>query len=325
MSTRLMNRTERLAAIEQMLFRSAMGLRAVEIAESCGVDRRTIYRDLTLLSDVGIPIHQKDGRFFLDRENYMATVRLNFDETLALFLAARTAAHQDHVFNPHIPTALNKLAQALPTSIAGHVELIADGIRKAGVEPRLQTVLDALAHGWAERRKVKLWYSGGEDDRTQPREFSVYFIEPAANGNVRIIGFDGLTQRVRVFSLARILRARVLPTLYQIPPQFDARRYFDSSLVDNGAEMEERQTVVLIFTSEARARLRDYRWHGAYRVEVLEDKRARVTMQVADWRELLPWLRSWGSTVEVLEPEGLREECALDAARVIDLYRATAS
>src|SRR4051794_32401731 len=126
MSTRLMNRTERLAAIEQQLFRSSIGLRAVEIAEDCGVDRRTIYRDLTLLSDIGVPIHQREGRFYLDRENYSATIRLNFDETMALFLAARVAAHQDQPFNPHMPTAMDKLAQALPTPIATHVEMIAE-------------------------------------------------------------------------------------------------------------------------------------------------------------------------------------------------------
>ncbi len=300
-----------------------MGLRAVEIAESCGVDRRTIYRDLTLLSDIGVPIHQKEGRFYLDRENYSATIRLNFDETMALFLAARVAAYQEQPFNPHMPTAMDKLAQALPTPIAAHVKMIADGVRKAAPDPRAQSVLETLAHGWAERRKVKLWYSSGDDSRPQAREFSVYFIEPLPNGSVRIVGFDSLVQRVRVFNLARILRARLMPTTYQMP-QYDARRFLEGNFVDTGIDPDENESVVLIFASDARQALRDHRWQGAQRVEVLDDKRAKVTLQVSDWREVLPWLRSWGSSVEVLEPQGLREECALDAARVIDLYNAAA-
>ena len=56
MSARLINRGERLTAIERLLFRSGKGLRAVEIAESCGVDRRTIYRDLETLQKLGIPV-----------------------------------------------------------------------------------------------------------------------------------------------------------------------------------------------------------------------------------------------------------------------------
>jgi predicted DNA-binding transcriptional regulator YafY len=301
-----------------------MGLRVVEIAEKCEVDRRTIYRDLTLLVDIGIPIHQREGRFFLDRENYSATIRLNFDETMALFLAARVAAFQEQPFNPHMPTAMDKLAQALPTPIAAHVKLIADTARKNAHDPRAQSVLETLALGWAERRKVKIWYSSNDDARPQPREFSVYFIEPQPSGAVRIVGFDSLAQRVRAISLARILRARLLPATYQMPTQYDARRYLEGSFAEVGGDPDERDTVILIFTSEARPRLHDRRWHGAQRVEILDDKRAKVTLQVGNWRDVLPWLRSWGSSVEVLEPAGLREECARDAARVMDMYNAAA-
>ena len=74
--TRPVNRTERLAEIEQMLFRSVDGLRAVEIAEACGVDRRTIYRDLSLLTDIGVPIAQTNGRFFIKYEHYLAKCNL---------------------------------------------------------------------------------------------------------------------------------------------------------------------------------------------------------------------------------------------------------
>ncbi len=324
MSTRLTNRTDRLAVIERMLFDSTMGLRAVEIAEECGVDRRTIYRDLTLLADIGIPIHQREGRFYLDRENYSANIRLNFDETMALFLAARVAAFQEQPFNPHMSTAMDKLAQALPLPVAAHVKLIADSVRKNAPDSRGQAALETLTLGWAERRKVKLWYSSGDDSRPQAREFSVYFIEPLPSGAVRIVGFDSLVQRVRAISLARVLRARLLPTSYQMPNQYDARRYLEGSFAEVGGDPDERDTVVLIFASDARLRLHDRRWQGAQRVEILDDKRAKVTLQVSNWREVLPWLRSWGSSVEVLEPQGLREECARDAARVIDLYKAAA-
>ena len=92
------------------MFRSAAGLRAVELAEACGVDRRTVYRDLSLLNEVGVPIFQKDGRFCLEREQYLATIRLSFDETVALLLAAAMSRQE----NPHLTSAMAKLSQALP-------------------------------------------------------------------------------------------------------------------------------------------------------------------------------------------------------------------
>ena len=79
MSARLINRGERLTAIERVLFRSGKGLRAVEIAESCGVDRRTIYRDLETLQKLGIPVTQEEGRFFLNRDYYRGRTGKVFD------------------------------------------------------------------------------------------------------------------------------------------------------------------------------------------------------------------------------------------------------
>src|SRR5215471_5518533 len=73
MNNRLTSRTERLAEIERMLFRSAHGMRVMEIAEACGVDRRTVYRDMDTLSAIGVPIWQDDGRFGIDRDQYLAT------------------------------------------------------------------------------------------------------------------------------------------------------------------------------------------------------------------------------------------------------------
>ena len=87
MAARVTNRTERLIKMEQLLFRAAAGLRAVELAEACDIDRRTVYRDLSLLSEIGVPVYQREA-LLLDREAYLATIRLSFEETVALLAAS---------------------------------------------------------------------------------------------------------------------------------------------------------------------------------------------------------------------------------------------
>ena len=37
-------------------------------------------------------------------------------------------------------------------------------------------------------------------------------------------------------------------------------------------------------------------------------------------REMTPWIRSWGASVEVLEPADLREELAAEARALANLY-----
>lgn len=316
MATRLVNRTERLAVVERMLFRSSLGMRAVEIAEACGVDRRTIYRDLTLLTDVGVPIQQKDGRFFIDREHYTANVRLNLDEAIALYLAARPALR----YNRHILSALDKLSGALPEALARHVHLIH---KNAPCGENLSTeVLEVLVRAWGEGRKVRLWTLSSSERRLHPRAFHVYFLEPAPDGMVGVIGFDELIGRIRVLSLETIRRARLLTESYRIPSHFDPTRYLLCNLgaADAG---DEADWVILDFVGDAALVVQEWHWHSPRsRLEVIEERHCNLSLQVADWRTLMPWVRSWGADVEVIKPPVMRDACAQEALQIMALYAA---
>ena len=43
--------------------------------------------------------------------------------------------------------------------------------------------------------------------------------------------------------------------------------------------------------------------------------------QVAEWREMLPWIRGWGADVEVLEPKALRREIEREVLRLAKVYQ----
>lgn len=118
---RTMTRAERLNAIETYLYHSSGGRKATDIASRFGVHRSTVYRDIQSLGESGSPIWEDDGRFGVLKERYLTTVRVNLHEALALYLAARLlSAHSDE-HNPHVVSALEKLASAMPESIGGHI------------------------------------------------------------------------------------------------------------------------------------------------------------------------------------------------------------
>ena len=322
--TRLVSRTERLTAIEQLLFHSSIGLRVVDIAEACGVDRRTIYRDLTMLADVGIPIEQKDGRFYINRDHYTATTRLTFDEAMALFMAARIAARFQEQHNPHTLSALQKIGSAFPRSIEAHVGKIVENQSEMTVDLRYLSVLETLSRAWSERRKVRLWCGGGHDPKPKARDFAPYFIEPNEAGVLCAVGFDSLMQRVRVFTLNRVLRARLTTVPYKIPDQFDVGRYLLGGWNNLTQESDAQVEVILLFTPDAAELLREGQGPPYHRLDRLDDDSLKLTLYVNDWQELLPWIRSWGAQVEVLEPAVLRQQCAQEAARLEARYRPVA-
>lgn len=318
-----MNRAERLALIERMLLRNSAGLRAVEIAKACGVDRRTIYRDLSMLDKIGVPISQQDGKFYINREYYSANIRLNLNEAVALFISARMLSRHAEQQNPHVISALAKLASSLPEPLASHVNYIADSVRAHPVDRNFVLVLETLTHAWLERRRVRLWGSLVKPGEISVHEFSPYFVEPTANGGLYAVGFDDVSQNVRAFKVASVRRAKLLDMRYEIPRHFDRRHYLANMWGITG-DSDAKTSVVLAFSPDVTSLIKERVWHSSQQIETLEDKRCTLSVQVSDWREMLPWIRSWGSQVEVLEPQALRWELVADAARINEIYTSAA-
>ena len=317
--SRLSNRTERLAEIERMLFRSQHGMTAIDIADAVEVDRRTIYRDLDMLSTIGVPLWQEDGKFGIVRDQYLATVRLNFNEAISLFIAARLLSrHADHQ-NPHIVSALTKLSMAFPAPLASHIALTAQSVSHYPVDSNFVAVLETVTTAWAEGRKVQIWYSSrGSAGEAKPREFSPYFVEPTPQGGLYAIGYDGQSKQIRTFKFQRISRTQLLDERYSIPEDFNANEYFSTAWGIMGGRGKVR--VTMHFRGEATSLIKEHNWHLSQQVVDLSDGGCQLSVWVKDWREMQPWIQSWGSLVTVLEPVELRQALVAEAHRIADTY-----
>ena len=317
---RFKSKAARLRRIEQRLYNHPQGLRAIDLAEQCGVDRRTIYRDLGALEEMGIPVWEHQGRFGIDRSSYLSTVRLNRNEAVALFFAARLLAHHSDEHNPHIVSALDKLAAGLPDeTIADHITRLAEMVRQRPLRESYVQLFETLTFAWAERRLVRLHYRALNRELTE-RVIAPYLIEvsrsmPAAY----VIGFDQLRNDLRTFKLERIEAAELLSETYHIPSDFDPYDYLASAWgVMNEAEVE----VHLRFSPTIAPQIRESRWHPNQRLEECADGGCELFMTINGAREIRPWVLSWGAEVTVLAPESLRSEVAEHAERMLTQYRA---
>jgi predicted DNA-binding transcriptional regulator YafY len=318
--SRIFNRAERLRAIERLLYRTPTGMRAVEIAEACEVDRRTIYRDLDLLSVGGVPIWQDQGRFGIERDRYLTTVRLNFNEAFAFYMAARLLARHTDEHNPHVVTALDKLATALPEPISGYVARTAAHVRARALNDRYIQVLEAVALAWSLQRKVRLWYRSPRSGQVRQRDFAPYAVEPSGTGYAcYVIGFDDWSGEMRTFKLERLERAQMLDATYKIPDGFDPDQYLATSwgIMHGEGEVE----VVLQFSPAVASRVKESVWHPSQEIGDLEDGGCVFAVRVSEPKEMQPWVRSWGAEVEVLSPPSLRQAIAEEAQRMAAVYR----
>ncbi len=317
---RIRSKAARLRRIEQRLYNSPQGLRVTDIARDCGVDRRTIYRDLMALEEMGVPVWEQRSRFGIDRAAYLSTVRLNLHEAVSIFFAARLLAHHSDEHNPHIVAALDKLAASLPEgTISAHMARLAELVRSRPVRVGYIRALEELTRAWADRKLVKIRYRAPNREAGE-RVIAPYFIEvsrstPAAY----VIAYDQLRQGLRTFKIERIERAELLDESYIIPASFDPYDYLSRSWgVMDEAEVEVR----LRFSLQAANRVRESLWHHTQQLIEREDGGCDMLITVGGTREICPWVLGWGAEVEVLAPSELREEVAGHGARMRELYQA---
>lgn len=317
--TRTQSKAARLQQIEHKLYNMPNGLSAVELAEFCGVDRRTIYRDIETMDAVGVPVWQLDGKFGIDREIYQSTVRLNLNETVAIYFAARLLAHHSDENNPHVVGALRKIASSLPdATLSEHMSRAADVIRNKPTRLDYVQTLETLTRAWADRQLVRISYWASDRPTAQERIIAPYFLEvsrsePAAY----VVAHDRLRDAIRTFKVERIQSAELLPERYEIPEDFDVYKWLESSW---GIINEDEVEIRLRFTPAISRRVSESVWHHSQILEELPDGGVLLKMRVGGIREIKSWIMSWGAEVEVLAPDELRANVAEDSRRMSTQY-----
>ncbi|HNT77103.1 MAG TPA: CRISPR-associated helicase Cas3' [Anaerolineae bacterium] len=320
---RASNKSERLLQIEALLLAHPEGLSQAELARRVGVNRSQIHRDLPDLKRFSV-YEMDDGRLAIDRDHYLTNVHFTLHEALAMHLAARLMATSTDKQNPHAAAALRKLGLALEKLaplIATHLKDSADVMEDAARyhDPVYLDVLETLTRAWSLGRKVSLKHQLPDQSIT-PYTFAPYFVEPYAVGqSTHAIGWREPPGALRTFKVERIRAIKLLDEPYTIPAEFDAR----ALLADAWGIWYTEQTPVTVrlrFHPHVAARVQETHWHRSAVTNLQPDGYLLWEAQIAEPREMLPWIRGWGASCLVLEPASLREALMQEAAQMGKIY-----
>lgn len=120
-----MDRPDRLRQI-MLALQSNAWQRALDLAETVGVSTRTIYRDMQVLDDAGIPVVAVPGKGYSLFEGYVLDpVALTADEAAVLALASEAAPDELRQLHPTaLQTAQQKLTASLPASAQASLDAL---------------------------------------------------------------------------------------------------------------------------------------------------------------------------------------------------------
>jgi predicted DNA-binding transcriptional regulator YafY len=156
------------------------------------------------------------------------------------------------------------------------------------------------------------------------RVVSPRYLEPNPWGRgCYLIADDELTEQKRTFKLERITEAELTNERFEPSTDTDAPSQLTRAWT---VSSEEPTRVRLRFHDAAAARRAlENRWHPSQQEHINRDGTVELCFEVAGVLEITPWILTWGDTVEVIEPTGLRDRLATIALGMARRYTGSAN
>ncbi|MBB4910881.1 helix-turn-helix transcriptional regulator [Actinophytocola algeriensis] len=229
------------------------------LAGRLGVDERTLRRYAQHLTDLGIPIESRRGRYggYRLMPGYkLPPLMLTDDEAVAvvLGLVAGRRAGLVTAAGAAVDSASAKVRRVLPEALGRRLDALLSSA--AFTAPAWQTsppgtaVLLVLADAARRHQPVAITYTSWRGSASERR------VEPYGlvfhSGRWYVTGLDSLRGEVRTFRLDRIAAAELVPGSFEVPADFDPTARVLAGLADVAYPYEA--SVLLLGTTVAEVR-----------------------------------------------------------------------
>lgn len=296
--------------ILQMLSGSVEGYTTTELAEALSVTRQTVLKYIQHLQGAGYPLYDDNRRWFLDSSfrvpEYITPAE---SELISLLLERSHEISQSH-------NALHSVLKPLAERFG--VEITVSG------DSTPEDIFESLVLARNKRRVVEVVYQGLRSEQPVLWHIKPFqFVMPVWSDAVYLLCLGYRPYRAQeqylTLKLTRIMQVKILPETFAIPDVFVMnRRRKDAWSVWQSDDPPVH--VVLRFAAHLHRRLAESRWHSSQTTQTLEDGMLKVTFEIGEVQEMIPWIRSWGADVEVIEPAYLRRIIQDDARRALQVY-----
>ncbi|HEV56269.1 MAG TPA: WYL domain-containing transcriptional regulator [Phycisphaerales bacterium] len=282
-----------------------------------GMSRRTVFRDLKVLQDVGVPVayDARTRTYSVGDEFFFRPAAMSTEEAVAVLLALRKMCPTANLpYKNAMLSAAAKIECTLSPAVRRHCEAV---LRRVSVLPHghvplLDVVFLRLQEAIVERRIVCLRYREAEDRgciRVELRPLHLVYDDHKWH----VLGRSGWDRTVRSFRLDRIEAVDPQGRLFLQEQGFAADEH-----LGNAWRIQPEgflYTVRLRFGAEVAEDVRAVQWHHTQTTSPCEDGSVIMEFRVDGLSEILWWVLSYGDQVQVLEPAVLRERVRRIAMR----------
>ncbi len=341
-------RLSELLAAARLISR-ASGAKIKELEEHLGISRRSVYRLLDTLEDLGYPLYDDfDGKERVihlneERDNlrwWLPFPKVQFSREDAVLLEY---LFKDASRIPAVAGELARLKQKLAPLLSeggyvlnDRIDVFSAGgggpsIRETG--PIHPTILKApeLTKGYkdATGRLIKTILQGIQEQSVCIVSYQAistgttktYRIHPLTliekNGNLYLFVFVPYYGHIRILAVERIKKIEITEEDFETPTNFNPTPWINDPF---GIILGEPFTARIRFSEEQAPYIQELRWPEGSGLEQQEDGTLILTVHTAGAYELKRWVLSFGPSAQILEPDFLRMEILEDLRETLEHY-----
>lgn len=312
------------------LIQGTHGWTPARLAEECDTTQRTIYRDLQILQDIGIPyFHDGENGYAIRRDFFLPPVQLTFDEALALIALAEQVGDREQIpFTRPASRAVAKIRGQLPPPLRHELEQVADHVRidlGAAIGPEgITDVYETIRTSIRRKRMLRCTYEPAHViGRTDlDKDHNLFLLEPyTLLFNQRawyVLGHHRAHKEVRCLKLNRFTRIELTDQPYQIAKDFSLEQHLGNAW--RMIRGKKAYDIELHFDSQFSETIADTHWHPTQEIDWNEDGSITFRCRVDGLDEIVWWILSMGPHCQVKKPAALIQRITRLAKEMVDRY-----
>ena len=272
---------------------------APELAAEFEVSPRTIYRDVEVLSSVGIPVYAEPGRnggIYLLQDFILDRAILSENERQEVLTAIQSISATGYTVGKEM---LTKLSALFNINTSNWLEVDFSRWGKCDYD---NSKFEILKKAVIQNKEVIIVYENTNSERSKRTVQPLKIVFKSKEWYLKAFCME--KQDFRIFKLNRILELELLENTFVPRPYPELK----SSL------QQTYQKVVLLFSKEIAYRVYDEFATTEIEYQKNGDLKVCVEMPVDTW--LIGYLLSFGPEVEIIEPKHLKSVLAAQAQAI---------
>ncbi len=298
-----------------ILLRAKEGMKISEIAESLEVNKRMVQTYKDDLEKAKIYIESKPGRYggYSLPKTFDSLLNLNLDsdEVMALEMAYKQLEESGFLYAKELSLAYHKIMASVQINRHQHGDFLPDYQFVSKSSPAALFDNQEREHckkihaALIQKKNIRINYYSLLNDEHQERTVSPYALYEYRN-SLYVTGFCHLRQEIRDFKMSRIKSLIITDDLFVMPKDFSLKDYMNNCL---GIFKDVSHKVVLKIRHPMSQIIREKIWsENQVITDIPNEKAILFEAHLQGEIEIISWILSMGSDVEVIEPIDLKNK-----------------